>query len=363
MRRGRKLLVVVTAALLVGQFFAPGAEAAQITPRTLTLSSSSAASSNATTTYTFNFTVPTTGTAIKSLAVDICTTASGTCTTPTGFSNSSSTLSSQPINLGAASGWTVNTATSGSLRIVDAANATNPSGAQTVVFGNVQNPTTANQSFYGRITTYSDSAWATPVDTGVTAASTATQIVLTGTMPESLVFCVGGTVTGTDCSTATSGAVTFSPSLFSSTGTSSATSQMVASTNAGSGYSITVNGNTLQSGANSITAMGASTTSVVGTKQFGLNLVANTTPSVGAAVNPAPNGTNLKGQANSTTGYGTANNFKFVTGDSVAKSDNGGTANPTDAQNFTVSYIANVSGSQPAGTYTTTLTYICTATF
>ena len=32
-------------------------------------------------------------------------------------------------------------------------------------------------------------------------------------------------------------------------------------------------------------------------------------------------------------------------------------------QIFTVAYMANVSGSQPAGTYATTLTYVCTATF
>lgn len=32
-------------------------------------------------------------------------------------------------------------------------------------------------------------------------------------------------------------------------------------------------------------------------------------------------------------------------------------------QIFTVSYIVNVPGSQPAGNYTTTLTYICTPTF
>jgi hypothetical protein len=40
-----------------------------------------------------------------------------------------------------------------------------------------------------------------------------------------------------------------------------------------------------------------------------------------------------------------------------------GTFHPTNTQRYTVTYIANVSGNQPAGSYTTTLTYICTPTF
>jgi len=55
-------------------------------------------------------------------------------------------------------------------------------------------------------------------------------------------------------------------------------------------------------------------------------------------------------------------NFKFASGDPVADSANGGLG-PTDAQIFTVTYIVNVTGSQPAGTYTATFTYICTPTF
>jgi hypothetical protein len=139
---------------------------------------------------------------------------------------------------------------------------------------------------------------------------------------------------------------------------------MAASTNALSGYSITVDGTTLTSGSNTITAMGTATTGVRGTRQFGMNLVANTvatsTPAVGTNVAPSPNGTTLKGQP--TVDYGTADTFKFLSGDSIAQSNNGG-AGPTDAQIYTTSYIVNVSGGTAAGTYTTTLTYICTATF
>src|SRR5438132_941991 len=157
------LLVVSSILLLTGllPFLIPAeASAAQITVRKLTMSSGSNASSNATTTYTLNFTVPTTGTVVKSFSADACTTAVGSCTIPTGFSVSSSTIS-QPTNLGDAAGWTVNTATAGSLRLAKAGDVATPTGSQTVVFNNVQNPTTANSTFYLRMTTYSDATWTT----------------------------------------------------------------------------------------------------------------------------------------------------------------------------------------------------------
>lgn len=338
--------------------------AAQITPRSLLLGSSTPSAS---TTYAFTFTVPTT-TAVKSASFTACTTASVTaCVTPTGFTITGSTLTAQPGGLGATTGWTANTSTPGSLRIVNSSNATASSGVQTVSFSSVTNPSTTNSTFYLRIATYSDATWTTILDTGSVAVSTSTAIVLTGTMPESLIFCTGATVSTTsgipDCSTATAGAVTFNQ-LFSPTDTATATSQMAASTNAGSGYVITVNGTTLTSGSNTIGAMATSTTGVRGTGQFGLNLKLNTTLTstvpVGAEVALAPNGSSLRGQASA--GYNTVDNFKFLTGDTVARSDNT-VAGPTNAQIFTVSYIVNVAGNQASGTYTSTLTYVCTGTF
>ena len=103
---------------------------------------------------------------------------------------------------------------------------------------------------------------------------------------------------------------------------------------------------------------------VRGTGQFGLNLKANTTATstvaIGAEIAPVSNGTDLRAQP--AAGYNTVDNFKYVSGDSVANSASGG-AGPTNAQIYTASYIVNVAGSQTAGTYTTTLTYVCTATF
>jgi hypothetical protein len=329
--------------------------AGQITARKLTLSTSSPAASAATTTYTFNFTLPS-ATVVKGFEVVVCTTASGACTTPSGFANSSSTLASQPTNLGDASGWTVSTATAGKLRISKSGNVAAPTGSQTVVFGNVQNPTTANQTLFGRITTYTDAAWTggNEIDSGIVAASTAQQITLTGTMDESLVFCTGTSITGTNCGTVAGSSVAFG--TFDSTAAKTGTSVMAASTNGGSGYAITINGTTLTCaacpGTPTIAALSSQTASSAGSAQFGLNLLANTSPATFGA-NPSGSGS-----GNYTANYGTTNQYRFVTGDSVAAA-----AGATNANAFTSSYIVNVPGSQAAGTYAATMTYIATATF
>jgi len=349
MKLSRRILARLSIVALIAGMLPFGASAAQLTGRTLTLSSSSTAATNATTTYTFTFTVPTTGTAIKSFQAQACTTASGTCTTPTGFANNVSTLT-PPTGLGA--GWTVNTATAGSLRMVSASNVTLPSGSQTVVFNNVQNPTTTPQTFYLRLTTYSDAGWLTAIDTGATAAATANQITFNGTVDETLTFCVGITVTG-NCTSTTGTAVTFSPSsTFLTTSTATASSQFAAATNAGGGYIVTVNGTTLTSGARSIAAAGAQTQngaaviSAPGSSQFGMNIPTVTNASVDSV-----------GVAG--TNFGGATNYRYFTGDTV-----GTTAGaPSDFNTYTANYIVNISGIQAAGVYTTTLTFICTAIF
>jgi hypothetical protein len=374
--------ILLFAVILLYALPSNNAYAAQITARSLALSSSSPAASNATTTYTFNFTLHTAGT-VKSVGIQICTAAeTASCTAPTGFTNASATLASQPTGLGAASGWTIQSSppTTNLLDISDASNATGWSGTQTIVFGNVQNPTTTNQAFYAWITSYSNSNWTGTVDAGQVAASTATQIVLTGVMPESLIFCTGQSISTTggipDCATATAGAVSFNQ-LFSTTTTAYASSQMAASTNAGSGYVITVSGATLTSGSNTIPAIGATAAvSNIGSGQFGLNLAADTDPPTSgvnqlipysAAIAPASNGTNLRGEALSpfsTGGNAATATFAFTPSslNTVADSANGG-AGGTDSQIYTSTYMVNAAGHQTAGTYTTTLTYICTPTF
>jgi hypothetical protein len=359
-------VTLIVASFFVQVFMVGTVHAAQITSRSLLLQSgpSDGGSKPGGVVYHFfGFTLPG-GSTVGSIKFQYCTTASGTCTMPTGLVTTSATLGSES----GVTGFSMVNATNGSPYLTRTAAAIGSNVAVTYQLRTITNPTTTNSTFYVRLSTYAstDTTGGT-TDTGTVAASTATQIVLSGTMPESLVFCTGGTVGTTagvpDCATATSGTVNFNQ-LFSPTDTATATSQMAASTNAGAGYNVTLTGPTLTSGSNTVSAMSSATTGVRGTSQFGLNLKANTTttsnPAVGIEVAPAANGTNYKGQA--IAGYNTVDTFKFASGDSVANSSNGG-AGGTDAQIFTASYIVNVPGSQPAGTYTTTLTYICTPTF
>lgn len=360
---GRYILAVIFVAGTVASFFNSTSYAAPIGVRSLTLQDTPGGDGGSkpggTVRHLFTFTLPS-NLSIGSIKFEYCTLASvQACVTPTGLVTTGATLGAQT----GATGFTMVNTTNGAPYLTRTAAVS--TGDVTYRLDGVVNPTTANYTFFTRISTYaSTDTTGSAIDTGSVAASTATPIVLTGVMPESLIFCTGATILTTagipDCTTASSGAVDF-PMLFSPTATAFTTSQMAASTNAVSGYSISVTGPTLTAGGNTIPAMTTSTTSVTGTGQFGINLVANTAPTVGAAIAPAADGTTLKGQA--AVGYDTADNFKFLTtGDVVANSQNGG-AGATNAQIFTSSYIVNVPGNQPAGTYVSTLTYICTPSF
>lgn len=370
------IVILAIAAQIVLPFSV--ANAAQITDRSLTLEAGATDGGSApggVVNHFFEFVIPG-NTAVGSIKFQYCMTAAdtgtNTCVTPTGLDTTTTTMSAE----NGLTGFTNLTHVGNGEFYIHKATATAPGAANTPVsyrFAGITNPTTPNETFFVRMSTYAttDTSGAS-TDAGVVTASTAEPIDLTGIMPESLVFCTGATVgldvatsTVPDCSTATPGDVAFNE-LFSPTSTATATSQMAASTNAGDGYAITVNGTTLTSGSNTIAAMAAMGAGVRGTSQFGMNLKANTVvtsssfPGDSAEAAPAANAVNYRGQASA--GYDTVDQFKYASGDVVADSYNGG-AGGTDAQIFTVSYIVNVPGSQPAGTYATTLTYICTPTF
>ncbi len=394
-RAKRVALLVFSVSLIAGLvpqvFMAGTVSAAEITSRSLTLQAGSAAGGSepsGVVNHLFAFTIPTSGD-ISSILFQYCTTADGTCTTPSGLSTTSATLGTQTgvtftslvdnngsgagsngePYLTASSPITITTGTNNTVSF-QLDSVTNPDGTNC-------SGTSGNCTFYVRISTYaSTDTSGSPIDSGVVAASTAQQITLTGTMPESLIFCSGGTVSTAnnvpDCTTATSGAVTFNQD-FSPSSTSWATSQFAASTNASNGYAISVGGKSMTSGSNTITAIGSTAgQSQFGSSQFGMDLVLNdgsaytNAPNItnSANVNPAPDGGNYMGTP--TANFDTAGSFAFddTAPNTIAKSDNGtGTAGPTDGQVYTASYIVNVPGNLPAGSYTTTLTYICTPTF
>jgi hypothetical protein len=142
------------------------------------------------------------------------------------------------------------------------------------------------------------------------------------------------------------GSLSSSASRYADTSTGSATEVQAhtisASTNATSGYVVTVSGNTLTSGVNTITAIGNTNTAPsIGTKQFGLRMVATGSGSVTAPYAAS-------GFALDTAGFPSQ----------VASGAGDGTTTT-----YSVRYLGNISPTTAAGTYTSMLTYIVTGTF
>lgn len=370
--RGYSLIALVVVSTAISLYSAVTASAAQITNRSLTLMTSTDGNTGGSTpggnvNHKFTFTLPTTQT-LGSIKFEYCTIAvQDACVTPTGMDAAAATFGNETGST--ITGFSLASAATNSVVIRRTANST--SGNVTVQINNVKNPTTPNYTFFVRITSHaSTDGTGAIIDSGSVAASTATQIILSGIMPESLVFCTGSTIDLNpttllpDCSTAGTGLVDFT-TLFSTTATSFATSQMAASTNASQGYTITVNGNTLMNGTTPIPNITTAKGPSLGVSEFGMNLVQNqvaTTP-VGENVTPVSDpGGNKDFRAQALAGYNTADIYKYVSGDPVANSGND-ILGPTNAQRYTATYMVNVAGNQLAGTYSTTLTYICTPTF
>ena len=97
---------------------------------------------------------------------------------------------------------------------------------------------------------------------------------------------------------------------------------------------------------------------VVGTEQFGINLVDNATPNIGADPVPEPSGAFANGQA--ATGYGTADQFRFNQDEAIAESGGAPAWGRTD---YTISYIANINGTTEGGFYQMVHVLIAVATF
>lgn len=97
-------------------------------------------------------------------------------------------------------------------------------------------------------------------------------------------------------------------------------------------------------------------TSAPGTEQFGMNLVVNTSPVVGvAAACQTPSFCTLGTIASN---YANANKFYYTSGDAIVTG-----SSSTGQTNYTISYIFNISGATPDGTYTLNQSLVATSTF
>jgi hypothetical protein len=146
----------------------------------------------------------------------------------------------------------------------------------------------------------------------------------------------------------------------SSSTTASTSATFIVRTYLASGYSV-VNGSdppkaTSGAGEHTLNALLTPTAISAGTEQFGINLVANSNPTVGANVNQIPDASYSFGQV--AAGYNTVNQFKYVKGETIASS-----AQSSGSSEYTVSYVYNISDETPAGAYIFRHVIIATSTF
>ncbi len=180
-------------------------------------------------------------------------------------------------------------------------------------------------------------------DTGTITVNILTddQVAVTATVDQSLTFSISDNTIGFGSLSAS--AACFAQGTAGCSATEVEAHNLIVGTNAGSGYSVTLNGNTLTNGAFTVAAIGATNTaSSVGAEQFGLRMTA----SGGAGTVSVP--------------YAAAG-FAF---DSAALPDQVASATASSANTtYSVRYIANIASNTEAGAYTSTLTYATTANF
>lgn len=144
------------------------------------------------------------------------------------------------------------------------------------------------------------------------------------------------------------------PKFASSTNPSGDTSETIAhtlgvSTNAPSGYNLSIRGQTLTSQQNATDTIsfmgGTATANATGTEQFGIR--ATSTGGTGATIDPTFSGLTTYGYDGTAT---TSTTFAVGTGS-------------TNTTTFGLRYLANIGGTTEAGTYVANMIYVATANF
>lgn len=267
------------------------------------------------------------------------------CNFPTGFDASAAVLGSQSGE----TGFIIGPGSNANTLILTRAPSIPFQGDSSYILDNVANPSSVG-SYYLRIQTFSSiDATGSAIEQGGTVFAIVGGFDINTEVPPYIRFCAAVTIGNLDCSTATSFFIDFGELRTSQT--AKASSEFLAATNAEFGYTVTVSGTTLTSGINPIPALVVPTGSTTGASQFGINLKANGNPAIGSE----PSG---PGSGSINAGYNIPNQFKYQSGDTLVS-----VPNSSDNRKYTVSYMANISSGQPAGYYTTTLSFICLANF
>ena len=342
----KSLLFIVIAVVIaaVGPLPTPQVSAAQMGPRSIRIGDAIAGQNNVA--YRIALT-SVTNAVLGSVRVQFCSNTSlvdDSCVAPIGFDISNAVIVSQ-VGI---TDFSISTNTTANELVLSRPPAMEGPTSMAYEFTGITNPFTGG-SYFARVYTYptSDGSGAY-TDAGGLAIHYRPSLAVSAEVPPHLTFCLGESISGFSCGTATE--------PFSDVGvlgplvTGLAQSQMLVATNADGGYSMWVVGNTMTSGNNVIPAMNG-VASQKGVSQFGMNLRANTNPIVGQDVTGPGTGTIFPG-------YNQQNQFRFQSGDVLATA-----TNPDDYRKYTASYVVNVNTNQPGGLYSTTLTYVALANF
>lgn len=337
----------------------------QLTGRSIQLSSTASSATNVA--YKHDFTTVTTDKTVGSVVVYVCSNSpiiGDSCSAPTGFNWNSGTTTLNNVT-GNITGLSIHTTASTANKLVltrGLSAGTVAAGAVSFTMGNGTTNGSTNMdsiaTFYAKIILYSTTDGSgnettDPVDAGGIAMSLANQLNVTAKVQEALFFCV---FTGALCSDGGTAVALGDANgvLVSNTTTYTATANFEVSSNAVSGVSVRLKGDTLKSGSFSIDPFGAictadSTSSSV--EQFGLRMSILGAGQTASAPYNCLTG-NHGFDINATTG--TTSLF----GQEIAK-----TSGASDKSTSTIEFAAKSANTTEAGIYTTKLTLVATAKY
>jgi hypothetical protein len=188
-------------------------------------------------------------------------------------------------------------------------------------------------------------------DTGTLTVDIITddQVSITATVNSSISFSIDDNAIGFGTLSTSTGrwATADATGTNASAATPTVANVLTIATNAQSGYTVTYNGATLTSGGNTISPATVSGDSdgTQGTEQFCLGVSTDGNATIASGYQRTANGTSSCSFAASTT--------TTIVSETV----------PTATETLSVSYLANISGTTEAGSYSTTLTYSATGTY
>jgi len=386
----------------------PAHAAGQVTSRKITLNNSSPSATPVTYAVSFN---PTGTTNIGGIVVDFCANdpvvGDTSCTLPTGFTlgTAITTSAATPTGFSTATGSWV---TASSLQCAAAAsnfqvfkftNATaqTPTGAATPITFSITSPTnpSTNGSFYARIVTFDTksnadtnyscttttrpSSFGGQVDYGGVALSTTQNIAITAKVFETLSFCVFQTSCGTQAQLQLGDPTT--GALSTSTAYTNINAKYTLATNAQSGVSVQMFGQTLCRNAvlnftncptgastNTIRAITAGTPviSAVGTEQFGMCV--NPIAGITAATNYIDSVNACTGVPLNTGTFSGTSKFGFDdTNTTGTNSASGSTVMSSSGSVSSASsqfvFLGNITTTTDSGNYQSNLNLVATGTF